>query len=512
MTEVDPFDSNVAYEEYVYAAIKVTTNGGKNWRSIAPKLTSARFITPFQMDPANANHLVVGGNEVAETIYGADTNGPDANTGQCFATCWQNVFDLGTHDHPGDPAATPPTADPASDPNNTTSAIDTYGDATYVGYCGVCDILNAKVPFRSGIATNVGGTLPGKRMTANGWHIAAAKGLPNRFVTSVKIDPNNIRTVYVTLGGYGRRWVPPGSLQDKSAEVGEGHIFKSTDAGATFTDISGNLPDVPAMTVALRGKQLIVGTDTGVFATDVRGGRTFAPLTGLPVVPISTINLKPNDPNVLVVATYGRSVWTYTFTTPLANPPAAASPMCVNTTDVPPAPAGTAVGGPYDFELTDGGWTASSSNPAFNLWKRAAPGDASALSWQTVPYNGTAQASVATSVVSPKIDWAGGWLYVDFANRLDTEPGFDYMFVDWSCDGGGSWSTVPWVWDKAAGAWSGSRSFTGQNPSFPLFDQEKAAFKAPAGPVNVRFRFVADDLLGTPPYTGAAVDNVTIKR
>ena len=50
------------------------------------------------------------------------------------------------------------------------------------------------------------------------------------------------------------------------------------------------------------------------------------------------------------------------------------------------------------------------------------------------------------------------------------------------------------------------------NPSFPLFDSEKVAFKAPAGPVYVRFRFFADDLIGTPPYTGVAVDNVAIER
>ena len=99
----------------------------------------------------------------------------------------------------------------------------------------------------------------------------------------------------------------------------------------------------------------------------------------------------------------------------------------------------------------------------------------------------------------------------NFANPLDTEPGFDYMFVDWSCDGG-SWTTVPWVWDSAAGTWSASRTFTGQNRSFPLYDAEKVAFKAPAGPVYLRFRFVADDLVGSPPYTGAAVDDVVITR
>jgi hypothetical protein len=170
------------------------------------------------------------------------------------------------------------------------------------------------------------------------------------------------------------------------------------------------------------------------------------------------------------------------------------------------------VSGPFDFELSDGGWAAASSNPLLNLWKRAAPGDLSAFSWQTIPYNGAATGSVATYLVGPKFSWTGGWLYVDFTSRLDTEPGFDYVFVDWSCDGGGTWTTVPWLWDPASSAWSDTRALTGTNPSFPLFDHERAAFNAPAGPVNVRFRMVADDLVGTPPYTGAAVDNVTISR
>jgi hypothetical protein len=111
----------------------------------------------------------------------------------------------------------------------------------------------------------------------------------------------------------------------------------------------------------------------------------------------------------------------------------------------------------------------------------------------------------------PEADDDRSWLYVDFANRLDTEPGFDYLFVDWSCDGG-SWTSAPWIWDPAAGAWSGTRALSGQNASFPLYDTEKVAFKAPAGNVWIRFRFAADDLVGSPPYTGVAVDDVVVKR
>jgi hypothetical protein len=519
-TEVDPFNSDIAYEEYTFGAMRATTDGGQTWSSMDPGATSTRFINPFEMDALNALHLVTGGNEVYETVYGPDTNGIDAS-GLCYLKCWQKVFDLGTRQHPGDPNASPPTDDPAKDPNNSISAVDVYGDAAYVGYCGVCDILNAKVGFKRGLATNVGGSQPPKRMTSDGWHIAAAGGLPNRFITSVTIDPNNIRTIYVTLGGYSRRWVPPGTLQDQNNDVGVGHVFKSTNAGESFTDISGNLPDVPATTLVLRGSQVIVGTDVGVFANDPKGGTTYAPLTGLPVVPIGSVILKPNDPDLLVAATYGRGVWTYRFTESLKRPPAlVAGGSCVNGSESPGTPAGVTLGGPYGFELGEDGWTTGASQPAFAAWRRLAPGDLSAVSFAVTPYN-TPYPSVdgtTSTLTSPKLEQQGGWVFVDFANRLDSEPNFDYLVLDWSCDGLG-WNTVPWLWDPAASQWKDTRQaapigrqLTGQNRSFPLFDAEKAAFKAPAGPVYVRFRFLSDQLFGSPQYLGTWVDDVVIKR
>jgi hypothetical protein len=514
-TEVDPFNSNIAYEEYVFAAMRVTTDGGKTWREMPPGVTSPRFINPFEMDATSPTHLVTGGNEIVETIYGPETNGPD-DTGACSLNCWKKVFDLGTHSRPGDPAATPPVTDPASDPNFSTSAIDVYGDAVYAGFCGVCDILNAKAKFKSGIATNVGGSAAPERMTSNGWHVAKAAGLPNRFITSVTIDPRNIRTVYVTLGGYSRRWVPPGTLQDENANVGEGHLFKSTDAGETFTDISGNLPDVPATSLALRGSQLIVGTDIGVFASDPKGGKRFALLKGLPNVPVSIVNLKPNDPDLLVAATYGRGIWTYRFAESLKKPPVQATPTsCPNTTERPALPLAPAtIAGPYGFEASEDGWTAGSTSDAHALWRRTAPGNVSAFGFSVSPYNSSYPLAntASTMLTSPKLSQAGGWVVVEFANRRDLEPGFDYMFVEWSCDGGSSWNSAPWVWDPNAEDWSSTFQYDGVNHSYPLYDVEKVAFKAPAGSLNVRFRLTADQLIGSPLYLGAWVDDVVVKQ
>ena len=73
-----------------------------------------------------------------------------------------------------------------------------------------------------------------------------------------------------------------------------------------------------------------------------------------------------------------------------------------------------------------------------------------------------------------------------------------------------AWTSAPWVSDLVGGAWSSTRALTGRNAGFPLYDTQKVAFKAPAGPAWLRFRFVADGLVGSP-YTGVAVDDVAVR-
>ncbi len=306
---VDPNNSDIAYTETPAAAMTVTTDGGKSSTAMAPPADGGpyRFSNPFVMDPNDALHLMTAGSKVYETTFGPGTTTPSGSDPQ--PSDWKEVFDLGTQQHPADPDAEPTD----SDPINQMSALDLERNAAYVGFCGVCDILNATAPFRNGIATNVGGDKPMNAGTGDGWHVAAAKGLPNRFITGVAIDPQDVRTVYVTLGGYSRKWVGPGELQDDNSNVGSGHVFRSKDAGETFVDISGDLPDAPAVSVALRGSQVIVGTDVGVFSTDATGAPRWAALDGLPPTPVGNVSMKPHDPNLLTVALFGRGVWTYAF-------------------------------------------------------------------------------------------------------------------------------------------------------------------------------------------------------
>ena len=473
---VDPNNGKTAYGEYVGGAIAATTDGGSTWSEMSPPITNAQFSNPFVMDPLDAGHLMTAGRQIVETGSGAGTSADD----------WATVFDLGTAHHPGSASAE---ASP-TDPVNQMTALDLVGSNAYVGFCGTCDVLNNPAPFQNGLATNVGGSKRPTRYESQGWHMARAAGLPNRYITGVAIDRADPKTVYVTLGGYLRPWTPPGMI-DRNSRANGGHVFVSHDAGNHFTDISGNLPDTPINWVTLRGSQVILATDIGVFVSkegeECGSGCTYQVLgKGLPAAPVFTVRLSGGDPNLLVAAAYGRGVWSYRFG---PTPPA-------TVVTGPKLPAPKFLGkllGSYDFETDAQGWT-TKSNSTTTFWQREAPGSNSAESFQIAPYTDSSSASL----LSPRIAMpARSLVKVQWDERRDTEPCCDFMTLDWSSDGH---------------VWHAVRSIDGQNPDWPLFTTVSTQFVVPAGSLYLRFRLTSDTLVSSPPYTGVAVDNVIVKR
>jgi hypothetical protein len=285
---VDPSDPDNAVVEYTDLDMALTRNGGVSdgsseaFREISPSCfaftytpdpcdPNPRFIAPFEADPrAPGTHWVAGGQYVWETFQGWGT--------QCSASAcdWTISHDVG-------------------DGNSITElAVD--GSTIYAGWCGGPNGCNPG-GFQSGIDTNVGGS----------WHQVSGPGgnggdpLPNRYVSGLAIDPSSPGHVFVSYGGYERRWIHGG---------GVGHVFESTDGGATWTDVTGNLPDVPTADLRIAGDNLVVATDLGVYTATMADPTSWSRLgTNLPNVGVNSITVSP-DGGYVVAVTHGRGLWT----------------------------------------------------------------------------------------------------------------------------------------------------------------------------------------------------------
>jgi len=132
---------------------------------------------------------------------------------------------------------------------------------------------------------------------------AIHSALPERSVTDIVASPDKAATVFVTYSGYKDNDFTP-------------HIFKSDDAGDTWSSIAGDLPPLAINALAvMQGSNdqiLFVATDGGVYGT-LNGGLQWERLgTNMPV--IAAYDLTWNTTlNRLVVGTFARSILSYSL-------------------------------------------------------------------------------------------------------------------------------------------------------------------------------------------------------
>lgn len=119
-------------------------------------------------------------------------------------------------------------------------------------------------------------------------------GLPTRTITKILVMPDSAQDVYLTVSGFD-----------------SGHVFHSTNGGTTWTNISGDLPNTPADSIAADPSLLntfYLATDTGVYVTS-NSGAHWEPLgTGLPNVVVQDVLLDPTNRKLRVI-THGRGAW-----------------------------------------------------------------------------------------------------------------------------------------------------------------------------------------------------------
>ncbi|HZY62049.1 MAG TPA: choice-of-anchor D domain-containing protein [Edaphobacter sp.] len=127
-------------------------------------------------------------------------------------------------------------------------------------------------------------------------------------ISSIAADPHDPtgKTVYATVMGFR---VP--------------HLYRSTDGGANWTNISGNLPDAPANSIVVdpnNANTLYVALDTGVYVTTQASNCAGVSCwsiygSGLPNAPVTQLAVASAMPTgdgrtgMLRAATYGRGIW-----------------------------------------------------------------------------------------------------------------------------------------------------------------------------------------------------------
>jgi outer membrane protein assembly factor BamB len=289
----DPTDPNVFYGEYIQLDIKRNTDGGTTPEGIPsdrhingqfwnederewdwkpppfripdampqpPGQEKALFIAPFVLDPNEPNRILAGGLSLWRTN--------DAKTPNTTSTgpSWQAIKEpIG----------------PSAKKFGSSALAVAMGDSDtiWVGHA------NGSV-FRTSNGT--AGSPTWKPTTS-------ASFPPRRYCTSITVDPQDKKVVYVAFGGFER-----------------GNLWVTPDGGETwtnFSELSDTLPTAPVRAVAVHPRRrnfLYAGTEVGLYASE-NSGETWSPTNEGPT------NCSVDDlfwmGETLVSVTHGRGMY-----------------------------------------------------------------------------------------------------------------------------------------------------------------------------------------------------------
>ena len=306
----DQSNDNEAYEEYVYGAIRNSSDGGNSWPlqdcmqsfGTAPACPGdcelaagvsgvicvpdqhTAFIAWFMLDAHNQNAMYVGTNWLYRNMAA-----PQAGK------VWQRITTDGANgDFVLGAASSRAYISSIHTPKGSPVNVLGLSQVIYVGTstgriwktsdAGLTwtDLTKAPLPVNS---------------TTTG-----------RFLTSIDTDPADVNRVVITYSGWSNSTVP----------VIAGHVFRSNDGGVTWTDISGALPDEPFNSVAVNPNggetgEIYAASDSGVFVNgNGWSGNTWVRSNSglLPHVSVNMLQFTgATTPQRLRAATHGRGIW-----------------------------------------------------------------------------------------------------------------------------------------------------------------------------------------------------------
>ena len=328
----DQKDPNFVYHTFGSsggtAFVSRSSDGGSNWQSNGPSTTlfnamngagdrGANFYPPFASDPGTAHRILFGGQFVYVSTDGMLTWAQQSTSDLTSGTCASTFCDAG---------------DIEFSPADPTRAWAVAMNNNRHGF----EISNT-------IQANMNSGATWSNVTAAFNTAAGANANVNTQITGVTPDPFNALTAYVTISGF-------------KSSTGVNHIFKTIDFGVNWTDVTGDLPDIPCLRMLvdnqdLTGQTLLVATDIGVFRS-INGGINWtqvSPTTAggtLPAVPVFDIEQSNNG--LIFIGTHGRGAYQLTTSSATPTPTATAtgtptaSPTPTATVTPTPTPTATA--------------------------------------------------------------------------------------------------------------------------------------------------------------------------
>lgn len=290
----DQSDGNNAYEEYVYGAIaRSTTGGAGSWSCIqnfggcsgcfgCNPDGQTSFIAPMTLDSNNQSILYTGSKYVYRNSSAPTGSSWSAISPDLVGTTYDSVLNIHSAPNGGTPG---------------TIWVTT---------------LNGKV----WVTTDDGGA----------WTDTTAPPLPNNPVL-----PNRAATWIATHPGDGRQAIVVFSGWNGSGSQ-PGHVFRTLDGGATWTDISGALPDEPVFSIAVdpnHPTDVYIGTEFGVYVNNAGwSGSTWTRINSgqLPHAHVHQLEFS-NANGKLRAVTHGRGIWELTVGCPSFTPPTQSAPV-----------------------------------------------------------------------------------------------------------------------------------------------------------------------------------------
>ena len=254
-TAIDPTNDQTLYTENYGISLRRSTDGGTTFRSITTGINTsdpANFYVSYTLDPSNHFHLLYGTNR----LYSSTDEG----------TSWTAITAPNTAGWNSSSTVDAISIAP-SDPNTIYSSTD--DGKIFVSRDAGATWTERDVPNTTGV------------------------------FNQILIDPANPLSALMARANY-----------NNGGNVGQ--VFSTVDGGATWVNVSGNLPAIPTWSVARDTRagsaRIYAGTDAGVYdSTD--GGTTWSKFkAGMPDAQVVSLNLDPNL-NILMAGTHGRGVF-----------------------------------------------------------------------------------------------------------------------------------------------------------------------------------------------------------